>query len=102
MSNSIIERLTYFSGWPERDVPHIELSPTSILCWDAIDTIRQLEEVLKAATRLRDLLTTDSDPPSLMIPEEIDDHDGFIQTFDNLATAIRTATGHCPIKSSGE
>lgn len=45
--SDIIERLKYFSGWSTRDVPGIELSPTSNLAWDAIDEIERLRAALR-------------------------------------------------------
>jgi hypothetical protein len=51
------------------------------------------EALLRAAIRMRDILTADVDPPSIYIPAEIDDASEFTQAFDDLAVAIRSLKG---------
>jgi hypothetical protein len=49
-------------------------------------------DLLVAATRMRDMLTADGDPPSIFIPNDIvdaGDANEFTQAFDELAKAIR-------------
>lgn len=45
-------------------------------------------DLLRAAERMRDILTADGDPPSVIVPDDIDINE-FVLAFDNLAQAIR-------------
>lgn len=60
----------------------------------ALDNLKQRAsggetDLLLAAAQMRDLLTADGDPPSVIVPEGTDDPNDFTQAFDDLATAIR-------------
>jgi hypothetical protein len=61
----------------------------------ALDNLKQRasggeSDLLRTATRMRDMLTADSDPPSVIVPDDLDAND-FTRAFYDLAAAIREA-----------